>query len=324
MSNQKRNNKSKNREIERQKKQRRLVTRLVFVLALALVIFALTWVIWDNQNRRWIMTFEGERIAVTDYEFFLTQSGMPQAAMNDLQVHLAIMNRAERHNVAPTQNELDQATQASFDERMWMAREFGQDMFHFISDERIGEFQAALHFSVERLMEIYVPTYHPQGVEFEAELAEYIEENRMFYGQTDIIVITFEDAEVLEEMRELVIAGEETFETLIRERDEIPYLEEQGIARMSLSDFMWLGLEDEDLDAMLALQQGEVSPVIEFFDGFHFIAYMEIRVEATDAEIIESFTENYALEQRFIVFVDIVNGWVDEANVNINQRVFSA
>jgi len=324
------NRKKQNREIERQIKQRKRFSAMIAVAIMLVLVLIIAFVVWDNQNRRWIMTFEGERIAVGDMLFYV-QGQMWDASDRDyayehLVETLTVMNRAQRHNVGMTAEEI---------EEMESFIPFVMNEMEFItlrrSAELIGSWRYGEHLGGfggmvrSRLMDIYAPSYTPDPVVFQENLLQHIENN--FDRLADLQVKYIASSDINDVINAYMRISDEdddtSFDDLIREFSEFHDEDEEseGIEPTNPWGFEQF-FDPDDFGQVTTMQQGEFSPIVEG-SGFYFIFHMYSREEADLIQVEADFMEHAVLEGRVGVFEEIVQGWVTEANYNLNQRVYN-
>jgi hypothetical protein len=318
------NRKTANKEIERQKKQKRHLIALIAVAVSCMVVAAISWVVWDVQSRGWIIRFEGERISTNELRFFMPDDSPQgkQAGLNVLLESLAIIHRADMHGVNLSDEEHEMWT-------AWVEMTMGNELF-YISAERLAEFYAARFGEVwEQLMDIYVPEslVFVDEYAFEMEFAEYLEENRDLYMQMDLKYVMIDDPETAEAVHAQLLAGEIDFDDAIREHNPW-YTEEEGIVTMPLQTFVQeAGLTIEQTDALIELQVGDVSEIIEWGVEFgmlsHLIVYVETREEPDEAEVKAGFRNRQIMEKRNEMMLGLVPQWVTQANYTLNQRAMN-
>ena len=170
--------KQENLKIERQKKaQRRFHMSVGLAICLA-VAAAISWFVWDAQNRRWLMTFENTRIETADLRFLtdaffamgLERDEAKELAMEELMNTVAILNRAEMHDAQASPEEMAELLPEAQMQIDWLNA-------NFISVNRVAELFSAGASVTERLMDLYAPPRTPDPVEFAEALAEYAEDN---------------------------------------------------------------------------------------------------------------------------------------------------
>jgi len=320
------NRKKQNLEIERKNKQRRYAFRGVTTLVVLALVAAIVWVAWDARNRGWVMTFDGERISVSEMQFFssLFQQNWfdPESreAVLDRMVEVyTLMDRAESLGLGMTDEEHESVLAM-----VSMSRQMGA-IPDGVTDARAAEIHGSIEFLWTRLLDHYVPEYTLNLADFAEELAEYIDNNRDFYADTVVNYIVAEDFMTVEEVRASfgIEEGYEDFDQLIRAYS-IFYNEEVGITSASIMD-LWreFNFQSFDVQMLLELQEGEVSHVFEA-GGLFFLIYVESRTEAEDSEIEDSFVEQMTEIRREQAFIEIVEQWAAEANYSINRRALNA
>jgi len=320
------NRKKQNLEIERKNKQRRYAFRGVTTLVVLALVAAIVWVAWDARNRGWVMTFDGDRISVSEMQFFSTlfqQNWFDPEGREDVLDRMvevyAAMDRAERLGLGMTDEEYESMLAV-----VSMNRQMGT-IPEGVTDERAAEIYGLVEFLWPRLRDHYVPEYTLNLADFAEELAEYVENNRDFYADTVVHYIASDEFLHLEQIRALygVEAGYEDFDQLIREHS-IFYSEEVGITSASIMD-LWreFNIQSFDVQMLLELQEGEVSHVVEA-GGIFLLIYVESRTEAEDSEIEDSFVEQMTEIRREQTFIEIIEQWAVEANYTINRRALNA
>ena len=333
-------NKKRNLEIERKLSQRRVTSTIIMFVIIGVILAGLVFQIWSVQNRRWVMRFEGERVATSDFRFLtFMEHDNEESALNLLKMVTLLEQRGERHGVGLTSEEREMTTIIGNSTRWNVIDQYGVDRINFITDERIGEIFAVLDFVYPRLLDVYVPTYTPSGAEFEEELAIYLLTAPNIHAQTEAIVIARDSAEELESVREMALLGEMSFAELEAQYNMFGFIasEEEGLAgtqTQSTGDIVrarglidWMGNISPEAEIILGLQEGEISPVMRVPDMFvgevYIIVYMQSRTEATEEEIIESFTERFALSRRYEIFFEMLEQMVEYSDITINHRVYA-
>ncbi|MCL2499903.1 MAG: hypothetical protein FWE90_06150 [Defluviitaleaceae bacterium] len=317
------NRKVRNKEIERQRKVRNRLVAVIAFLTVAVAIAAVSWVVWDTQSRGWILRFEGQRIPVNEMRVFM-QSDTPEAKQDALDIlieSLTLIQRAEQHGVGLTEEE--RAMWAWLVEMQW-----GED--HLIPSERLGEFIAATSGEIwMRLMDIYVPEFmvaiHEE--EFAAELEAYKEANFYNYLKMEVMYILAEEEESAEDARERFLAGETTFEGIVREFNPW-YEEDEDVMTMTVHEFIEeAGLNAAQRETLLAMQPGEISEIIpwgeEFGMSYQILVYVVSREEPDGDEIALSFRNDRILRERHAMMMSLVPQWISQANITKNQRAFN-
>ena len=307
--------KARNREIERMKKTKQLITKGILAAIATLVVAAIIWVVWDVQNRRWVMTFGGERIATAELSFFDVNFGnvnisTPQGydtIMGELQNSLAILQRAELHGITLTEEEQAIAMNNARDFSDWAG-------FTALSIDRMAEYFSVGPFLLPQLLEIYTPYYEIDQEEFEDYLAfvratAYVDWVTMEARQLAI----FNPEEDLD--RVLATIGTPQFDAMVEEFAFDFFGQVESPELMHPVDLMELlithfGFDDDDIDALVDLQEGDYE-VFEL-DGVTFVIYMQTRsIQPEEMEL---------LEEMFIMD-SLITTWIADTDISINDRV---
>jgi len=335
------NRKQENLKIERDLKSRKLVARVIALVVALALLGAIGFGIWAAQDARWLMRYDGGRVAVADFTVvhqlhFQNEPGAHQAALHSLQAVVALIDRAETHGVGLTAEERIEAEAAAQSQREWQIMMHGPGATFPISNARMAEL-----FTVEavsaRLMDIYVPTYELVEEDFAEMWENYKENNLHDHYDIEVMLLVLEDADAMQEAYSLV--GTTDFADIVRQFNEwieedddvdvIPLTGQDGLLGM-IEQMM---LSPEDREMLLELQPGEVSPIIPLFEwdqatgnieSFEVLVYVVSRDDEIDLDEIEADLRARVIEsRRFEMFNDLViNEWVDEANFVINQRGF--
>ncbi|MCL2528101.1 MAG: hypothetical protein FWE42_06720 [Defluviitaleaceae bacterium] len=333
------NRKQQNLEIERQLKHRQYVFRGVAFAITAILLVAAAIGIWTVQDRRWVMSYDGGRVASGDFRLmfhhtFEGNEAARSAALESLQAIVVLRDRAISHNVDFTPEERQEADEiAAGIRQQWYWPGNGGDMIRYINDRRIGE----LFFTtplVERLLDIYEPGYDLDEEEFAEMFEEYVETNLHNHTDMQILFIARDTEEEMEEIEAMLETM--TFEEVVRETSE--WLEPGAeIDTFALTDIETGGilaqlqmLSPEDREVLLGLQEGETSHTVMAWD-FEFTGepfFVKIHMvsrgpDPTIEEVEASYRERIINERRNAAFFDRVMTWVEEANFVINERGYN-
>ena len=316
--------KKKNLEVERKIKRQKKMYAGVFAAICLVVVMVISWVVWDTQNRRFIMTFAGQRIATSDFLFMSQFMGQPindftrHEILDELLTFLVLMERGERYGVGFTAEELEEAEGIGFWTRMEVEMH-NPGSLGFISDRRIGEFLTVFETVGLRLVDLLVD-YEVDEEEFAEELERQIE--RQIEENTVILVQYFAapDRNALNP-GVLVLTATDEFD-FYAIAEEYCYLQ-TGREPQELFEFMMqFGVWGDEWD-LTTLPVGQFSPTMQGTD-YVFIVYIYDRVlpELDIEEITASFRESFISFRSNAVFIEMLLEWVREAEYELNHRVF--
>ena len=321
--------KQKNLEIERQVKQRQLVFRTVSIIVAAVILAAVAIGVWTVQDSRWLMRYDGGRVAVSDFRAvmdlgFQNDPQWHDMAINSIQAITVMHDRADMHNVGPTREERATAEQEMQEIREARIAQVEFDTFHYITNARL----AVLFMTDiirERLMDIYVPTYNVDEAEFAQALEEFLADAYYEYMNMQALMVVTDNLEDMEEAQALALSGEMDFEDVSRMFTE-GFDEDSEIEPVSPLEFaVWFEFTQEDRDNLFYLEVGEISEIISFEEGgLYFLFKMVSRDDAPDVDALTAdFRADFIERGRHNVFDDIVEQWVEEANFTINRRGYN-
>jgi len=331
--------KQQNLEIERQLKHRQFVFRIVAIAIAAIIVVATAIGIWTVQDRRWIMRYDGGRVATGDFRViferqFENEPAARSAAMTSLQGIVLMIDRAEQHGFQLTAEERAEHDEAERIGREELRQQEGFSRYAYISVERtVDLFHTGPVF--ERLMNYYVPTYTIDEELF-TEIWEEHEANDFhdFWDIQTIFLFLESEDEILEAY---ALIDTMPFEDLIRQFD-VWVDDETVIEPMGLTPDHEIGhggllnalrqmmLDPEDEEFLLAMQEGESSHIInvrnmDTFEMNYLIVHVVSRDDDVDLNEIENTLRDALTEiGRRETFHEMVLEWVEEANFRINQR----
>jgi hypothetical protein len=335
--NEKKSRKLRNRELEAKKRQRAKIASMVFIAVAALMVAGIALAVVDVRARSWVLRFDGARIHTNELRTFMTQNpteSQRQFALDFLIERLVVLERVERYGLGFDENEM------AFWE-MWIGMEWGSSAF--MSDARQANL---LHTTPggelwERLAQHYFPDsmVFIDEYQFDIDVAEYLAANRHRYATVEVLSAYMETMDDAFEARDRIMAGEMTFEDLLRqlheefsdasesEVEEFEMPEPESLHRLiemyAMSD---LPLTEEDIDMLFATQLGEVSGVVNWAAAWGMemplMTYVVSREEPDDNDVIGNFRAQRINEARNEMMVSLVEGWVSAAaaDIRINQR----
>jgi len=320
------NRKKTNQEIERKKRNHRRMSNTIVGVVIAIVVLGLSWIGWDVYRRSYIITLDGQRVSTSELHVHAFMNGIhdlsnPESldfVIEQLVSHRAMMQKAEEAGISITREEREQARDVVATNREWWG------VPNAAPTNITAEILAERDFLVDQVFEYFVPPYTPNRADFEEELELYKENSRSQYelNRTEAQFILNEDRAVLDNVKELMATGAADFEELIRTYCAT-YSSDVDIEFMSINDIINnFGLFEHFFE-LQELEAGETSDVIDG-EGVYILVYMQNRPSVTDAEIEESFLDRIANERRLETFMELRQGWADDASFTLNQRAVDA
>ena len=315
--------KKRNLEIEKQKRTKRRIFSGIMVLVALLVLAGVGWLAWDLNNRRWIMTFGEERVSRDDLRFLTFGDHLTpetrDAAVDKLIEILVLLEEGNKRDIHPTDEEMEELLQMA----SWYRESvdnFTPGALNFISDERIAELQSAgiIHM---RLMEIY-GVYEPDPEDYAEEFAEFLEFAPMWFEESQVRYIASLSWEELEEVERLLEDGADFAELM--QQFSAKYDPERNTVEMWDEFFGEYELAHHDVDILLEMEVGDISPILFAADGWLYLVQLYSR-ELDEEEMEAAFWEDVARVGSETAFVEMFQGWIDAAreNIVINQRALN-
>ena len=322
--------KKQNQEVERKIRNQKRVHAAVFFAIIAVVVLAIAWVIWDTQNRRFIMTFNGERVETNDFRLVAVLADMPindatrHHILEDLKMYMTIMQMANRYGItiSPQEREENEIQARLIREMLEIA---SPGIMNFTTDRRIGEFVGIFQQLLPGLVdELVVGDFEVDEEEFARELAEHIELLIEQGTETWVKYLAAETREALFYPALALQAGEDDFdfdfdaialEYCILQTGTEPILLTEFLSIYGIWDI--IGIDPRDIPV------GHPTQTLEGINHF-FIAYIHDRrpPELDYDEIEEEFRENFILFGATEIFWDMLLEEIGRASVQINHRVF--
>ena len=332
--------KQQNLEIERQLQKRKQIFQVIALAVVALLVVIVCVNIWIIRDRRWVMSYDGGRVATSDFRavFDLEMQGSPDpaaraAALGSLQQIIALIDRAEYHGVALTPEEREEAEEGMDAWRQFERQNWGFDIMGYISNARLAELFTTGPL-VQRLIDIYVPveSVDVDEAEFAELFEEYIAENIYNHMNMQVLILDTFTLEDIEEAYALVDTMD--FEDIVMQfvegfGDEEEEVMPEPMPIMNLLGHLDdMGLSSEDREHLLYLEAGEVSRIIAFYEDGEPIFYLLVKMvsrEEPDLDAVEAdFRSDYIDERRHERFVELVEQWTEEANFVVNERGYNS
>jgi len=311
------NRKKLNQEIESKKKQRKLLERGIFALVAVLLLAGIAWTVWSTPNMSWALRFNGERIDMSElryYEFaFQSNLNDPEARdfiVDQLVSALVVLDHAERHGLVLSEEEV--AETINFAENQEQV--FGWfGMPPLVSFERMTEF-FSVNFFRNHLMDMFVPSYTPDEAEIAQEWAELLEEHYDSFYELQLMHLFNPD---YEQIQEALALSEE------RSIDQLAEFSTTSIFTTNAEDFIQMYfVEWEEQDAIRSMNVGDIISV-EVSGGFALVYATALNPPDWD-ELAEMFREDFIMVRRIGLFNEIVEEWVEDADIRLNNRALNA
>ena len=316
--------KKQNLEVERKIKRQKRMYAAVFAAICLAVVIVIGWVVWDTQNRRFIMTFNGERIATGDFRFISVLNQTPineftrDEIMRELMTFLTVMQMGERYGLGFTQEELDEnELRAAFYREL--IEQNAPGALGFIDDRRMGMFFGLFEQVGTRLIDYLITDYEVDEEQFEQELEWHID---MLIQDGSEVYVKYLALDPEADNTDAYIAIASPEETDFDEIASMYCVLGTGIEPVNIEEFAAeYGLH---IDEWLAgLPVGQHSSVIHGTDySFIFYVYNRIEPELDLDEVGQEFREGFEQRIRSNIFFEQLEGWVLEAEYELNHRVF--
>ena len=321
--------KKQNLEVERKLKRQKKKYLAVFAALCLVVVIAIGWVVWDTLDRRYIMTFNGERIATGDFRFISILEDVPineftrYDILRELKTYVTLMQMADRLGVGYTPEEQVENEAAG---EMWrgIIEQNAHIPLGFIDDRRIGEFMNFHALLVPRLIDLviydYEVTLELDEDMFAEELGWHIE---WLVEQGTEVLVKYMALYPWEDHVEVAIelADPEGFDF-----DDIASrfcVLGTGLEPININDFATqYGVPIDDWLAGLPI--GQFSPQLQGNEyDFFFYIYGRREPELDLEDVTQEFRENYELNIRRSIFSRRLEEWIEEAEYELNLRVFN-
>ena len=310
-----------NKAIERKKKGQRRLSAAITCLVIGAVVGIVAWISVDAVMRRWIIEFEGTRVATSDMRFVglvhgienLSDPATRSLILEETLEISTIKHQAQLVGLSATAEQVAMATSLIENEIAWG----GFQLPSGVSVEEAANILAYMNDVRWELMDHHVPITMVDTSGLRGEFPGYLEENREWYElqATQAQFIVSSDLEVLERIQADADAGSIDFEALALQYCEIRT--EEGIMTVPITTMMeWFMLTEDALD----LENGQVTDIIHFGGDQSVIVYMLDRGQLDEAALEETFVEQNAIELRHDIFVDMLESWRTSANYTVNNR----
>jgi len=328
--------KQQNLEIERQLQKRKRISQIIAMAVGVVILIAIGIGIWHLQARRWVLRYDGGRVATSDFRAIMdlhwggvSGPGARQAALGSLEQIITVLDRAEYHGITLPQEELEAnlGMAEGWRQQINQHNMGDMDIIGYIDNERLAELFFHPEFFAEQLRDIYVPNYDVDEEEFAEVFEEYLETNIYNYMNMHVHALFVATIEEADEAYSMI--GTVPFEDIMRQfgnHAEDAEIEPQHFA----NPFAWLnenGYSVADREHVLNLEEGEVSYIIETFDEMgpiYSLIKMVSREEADLEAAEESRRERHVNERKGEIFHELVAEWTEEANFEVLSRGYNS
>jgi len=316
--------KQQNLLIEKKIRNRRKISQLIFAGVVLVIIGVIGYFIWDAQDRRWIVNFEGTRVSTNDFRFLAAEMNVQvneqtrDWILRELYTTLIIEQRAKEHGLTLTDSQQDELMSAAQFIRLNVQLGQNQDLY-FINDERIAELLAPRFIHAAELMEYYVEYPDEENEEFIEAFDTFVHEASWQFERFEVMYVNTWTREEIEEILYQLIEEEVPLEEIVGGLigGTSNFDEDGNPSPMELTEFInTFGLFMHEHEIRV-LAEGEWSGVLQAGEIF-FAVQMFSREDADIDEMREVFINN----QRNSTFLDMLEDWIENADFTINERVF--
>ncbi|MCL2364598.1 MAG: hypothetical protein FWC71_08050 [Defluviitaleaceae bacterium] len=324
------NRKLRNREIERKKKNRATLAAIIMASIAVLFVAIIAWTAWDNQSRRWIINFAGERVATNEVRAFLNPD--PSEAEIDHIIDIFIANMtllqvAESHGIYLTEEDLLTGS-------MWANLLF-EDAPEHAANERIIEI-LAVEFGdiIGQLTDLYVPeslaVLNINEDEHQALADAHVQDNWYQFLTLETFVLLTEYEDEMTEWYARIQSGEATFEELVREANADWLEDDQETPLVGIGTVIHqLMFDDEHANMFFTMQEGEMSDIIvwgletDIGQDLYMLLYVVEREEPNEETIRREFREATVSSARNAMMGELLDQWIEDADYTINRRAIN-
>ena len=295
------------KEWKRKRKQQKMILRLALAGVCALILAVIGYFAWDIQSRAYVMTFEGQRIPRVDMDFFAPMSIDSEDMIEQVAHFLLIDQAARRNNIVLTAEELAEIEEQSETMRMMFAmHDFSLDS---ISDQRLNQFMS-MEILAEHLADIYVPGIEVDEDEFQSALMSH-----MIFNRADFIDM---------ELRVHLSPSEEEAWEVWEEFNNDGPAEDPDMMVWTLEDMQMMGFDQFTLMNIANLQPGDFTEPMPMGEDMTMIFIVNSLQEPEPDELEAEFREMYIRGLKMDKFMEILDGWRETADIQINQRGIDA
>jgi len=293
------------------------------------------FLIWNNQARSYAGTIDGVRMPVEHFNFFqheawewLILNNMPNDEETGmwaiehglerlLELHLAVTH-AGQFNLSMANVDQDAVREEAVFLREVSHRQ-GVDMiaamgFTNSSLRRFVEMKTLEDLVREHVMDLAVIDPADQADAFN----DYVQESLSRLNQVMIRMIEFEDEQMADTMFGMLLANPDNFEEYMEEYS-VSFDPDNMVMSIDQTQLAW---HPETLEQAHAMEIGDLSGVVGLvMGGYGIFEVVDIIPLMTIEELEEEFIPLYENHIRANHFREMVQEWIDEADILFNERV---
>ena len=286
-----------------------LIKRILIVAVIAVVLIGgglfLFWQL-NRTDNTYIMKFDGQKISMEEFKFYLLMSQQSQTpkddALSGLTDQLIFEKAAKEKNIVLSQEEKDNV-KAYIDE---VINSYNVPLNTLkISSERL-EALMSLNDIYYKLIDKVAEekNFTVDETALATEFANFKNTDKLLKY---IILNTQEEAD---QVKSIIASGSLSIDEIIKQYSTY-YDATAGIEKVSLSQ---IGLPEADSQKILALKESEYSDVINL-GGIYGIFFV-----VTDSEAEDYFRQDYISYQKYQLFQTEYQLWKNDAKITVNQK----
>lgn len=291
------------------------------------------WNSWDKYSKSYVMTFDGEKIRVEEYQYYLLETMSYYSSMGILdyldentirsmsysQLTNFLVMEKEAKKLGITFTEEEWATLAGYVEEFNQSFEDSDTSRLDLTDERLKELMSS-NILYSKLYEETTKDYTVDETDFKTNYEQYLSDNKYIGIDTEVKYVMTYTQEDAEGAREKLLAGADIDEVI--KEYSTSYDEDTPISVYSLND---LGLGEDETDKIMSLKVSEISEVINYPDEEHFTVFrIENITVRPDEEVEAEYREDYISQKKDALFNDQLEKWKNEASIVPNKKVYDA
>ncbi|MCL1788166.1 MAG: peptidylprolyl isomerase, partial [Defluviitaleaceae bacterium] len=295
-------------------------------IAIAAIVLAIAWIVWDVQSRRWIVDFAGSRIPAEEMQ---VHAALAQVHY-DPSLHNELIDIIVRGEVLLQQaNAAGIALTAEEREMLLPQAEMYSDHFSSVSTERMFDI---LGVSIEgggalipRIVDHYAP-YEPDEAVLQQEFDDWMAENatEMELRTTEAKMIMSNDRDALDNIKaQAATIDADEFDAFASTTCILYNPEHGGAFTASIMDLVELFSLFDHEGELFAMEAGDTSTVLDLGEGTYVLVFMVDRPGIDEAQIEEWLRTQHVWERSAEIFEELLEGWIAAADYTVNSRVAS-